>query len=175
MVMKILRAWLLASAVGMSSVIPAAAQDAAAPSPEATEEAKKLIAIISPEMIKDMNTTAIFPEIWATMEKLRTQFPTLDAAAADAIQAEIRATLVKELTDEMTTVMPAVYARYLTAAEMREIYAFYRTQAGAKYLNVMPEIRGGTMRNLLPRMHGVMQRTNVAIDGILQKHGLGSK
>jgi hypothetical protein len=78
--MKILRALLLASAIGMSGVVPAAAQQAAAPSPEAIEEAKKLIAILSPNMIKGVNTNAIFPEIGATMMEVRTRFPTLDAA-----------------------------------------------------------------------------------------------
>src|SRR5262245_799098 len=126
MVMKILRALVLVSAVGMCSVIPAAAQQAAAPSAEAIDEAKKLIAIMSPDMIKDMNTK-IFAQIWPMMEQaLRTQFSTLDAAAADEIKAEIRATLEKELNAEVTAMMdtmPAVYARYLTAGEMRDIQA----------------------------------------------------
>jgi uncharacterized protein len=178
MIMKILRALLLASAVGMSSGIPAAAQQAAAPSPEAIGEAKKLITVMSPDMIKDMNTK-IFAQIWPTMEQaLRTQFSTLDAATADEIKAEIRAMLEKEVIAEVTTLMdtmPAVYARYLTAAEMRDIQAFYRTPSGAKALKVMPEIMGETMGNFGPRMQGMMQRINVAVIGTLQKHGLGSK
>jgi uncharacterized protein len=178
MIMKILRALLLASAVGICGVIPAAAQQAAAPSPEAIEEAKKLIAVMSPDMIKDMNTK-IFAQIWPTMEQaLRTQFSTLDAAAADEIKTEIRGTLENELIAEMTALMetmPAVYARYLTVGEMRDIQAFYRTPAGAKALKVMPEIMGETMGSLGPRMQGMMQRINVAVIGILQKHGLGPK
>jgi uncharacterized protein len=166
------RALLLASAAGMSSGIPAAAQQAAAPSPEAIEEAKKLIAILEPDMIKGVNANAIFPEIGVTMMEVRARFPTLDAATAGAIQAEIRAALVKELTDEVTALMPAVYARYLTADEMREIVAFYLTPAGAKSLNVMPEIMGEMTRNLIPRMPGMTTRIKVAITGILQKHGL---
>ncbi len=176
--MKILRALLLASAVGMSSVIPAAAQQAATPSPEAIDEAKKLIAIMSPDMIKDMNAK-IFAQILPTMERaLRNQFPTLDAATADEINAEVRATLEKELNAEVTTLMdtmPAVYARYLTAAEMRDIQAFYRTPTGAKALKVLPEIMGEMMGNLGPRMQGMMQRINVAVIDILKKHGLGPK
>ena len=176
--MKILRALLMATAVGMSGVIPAAAQQAAAPSPEAIEEAKKLIAIMSPDMIKDMNTK-IFAQMWPMMEQaLRSQFSTLDAATADGIKAEIRATLEKELVTEVNSLMesmPPVYARYLTVDEMRDIQAFYRTPAGAKALKVMPEIMGETMGNLGPRMQGMMQRINTAVVGILQKHGLGPK
>jgi hypothetical protein len=177
MIMKSLRALLLASAVGMSIVTPAAAQQTA-PSPEAIDEAKKLIAIMSPDMIADMNAK-IFAQLWPSMEQaLRTQFSTLDAAAADAIKTEIRATLEKELTAEVTALMetmPAVYARYLTAAEMRDIQAFYRTPSGAKALKVMPEIMGETMGSLTPRMQGMIQRINVAVVGILQKRGLGPK
>jgi uncharacterized protein len=175
--MKIVRALLLASAVGMSVAVPAAAQQAA-PSPEAIEEARKLIAIMSPDMIKDMNTK-IFAQIWPPTEQaLRTQFATLDAATADGVKAEIRATLENELNAEVTTMMgtmPAVYARYLTVAEMRDIQAFYRTPSGAKALKVMPEMMGEMMGNLTPRLQGMMQRINVAVIGILQKHGLGPK
>jgi hypothetical protein len=53
---------------------------------------------------------------------------------------------------------------------MREIVAFYRTPAGAKALNVMPEIMGETTKNLVPRMPGMTKRIKVA--GLLQKHGL---
>jgi hypothetical protein len=174
-----LRALLLASAVGMSIVIPAAAQQAATTSPEAIEEAKKLIAIMSPDMIKDMNTK-IFAQIWPSMEEqaLRTQFSTLDAATADEIKAEMRTTLEKELNAEVATLMdtmPGVYARYLTAAEMRDIQAFYRTPAGAKALKVLPKIMGETMGSLGSRLQGMRQRINVAVLGILQKHGLGPK
>lgn len=176
--MRILRTLLLTFAVGMGGVIPAAAQQPAAPSAEAIDEAKKLIAIISPDIIKDMNNK-IFSQMWPTMEQaLRTRLSTLDAAAADGVKAEIRATLEKELMAEVTRLtetMPAIYARYLTADEMRDIQAFYRTPAGAKTLKVMPQIMGETMGNLGPRMQGMMQRINGAVVDILQKHGIGPK
>jgi hypothetical protein len=129
-------------------------------------------------MIKDMNTK-IFAQIWPTMEQsLRRQFSTVDAATLDAINAEIRAALEKELNTDVTALMdtmPAVYARYLTAAEMRDIQAFYRTPTGAKALKVLPEIMGEMMGKLGPRIQDTMQRVNVAVAGILQKHGLGPK
>jgi len=115
--------------------------------------------------------------MWPSMEQaLRSQFSKLDAAAAEEIKTEIRGTLENELMAEMTGLMgtmPAVYARFLTADEMRDIQAFYRTPAGAKALKVMPEIMGETMGNLGPRLQGMMQRINVAVVGILQKHGVG--
>jgi hypothetical protein len=178
--MKILRAVLLASAVGIGAIIPAAAQQAAAPapSPEAIAAAKELIAIMSPDMIKDMNNK-MFAQMWPGMEQaLRTQFSTLDAATAEEVKTEIRAALEKEMITEMTALMdtmPAVYAKYLTVDEMRSIQAFYRTPAGAKVLKVMPEIMGEAMSGFGPRLQGMVQRINVAVLGVLQKHGLGPK
>lgn len=177
-VVRILRTMLLTFAVGMGGMIPAMAQQAAAPSAETIAEAKKLIAIISPDIIKDMNDK-IFSQMWPSMEQaVQARVSTLDAAAADGVKAEIRATLEKELMAEVTALtetMPAVYARYLTAGEMRDIQAFYRTPAGAKTLKVMPQIMGETMGNLGPRMQGMMQRINGAVVDILQKHGVGPK
>jgi hypothetical protein len=174
--MKILRAVLLASAVGIG--VPAAAEQAAAPSAEAIQAARELIAIMSPDMIKDMNTK-MFAQIWPGMEQaLRAQFSSLDDATAEELKNEIRAVMEKELGIEMTALMdtmPAAYAKYLTVDEMHAIQAFYRTPAGAKVLKVMPEIMGEAMAGLGPRMQGMMQRMSVAFTGILQKHGYGLK
>jgi hypothetical protein len=178
--MKILRAALLASAVGLGAVIPAAAQQAAAPapSPEAIAVAKELIAIMSPDMIKDMNTK-MFAQMWPAMEQgLKAQFSTLDAATVDDLRTEIRAVLEKEMVTEMTSLMdtmPAAYAKYLTVDDMRAIQAFYRTPAGAKTLKVMPEIMAEAMSGFTPRLQGMMQRINVGVVAVLQKHGLGPK
>ncbi|SRR5579871_1842968 len=181
--MKILRVLLLASAAAMSGIAMAAAQQAAAPppaapSPEAIAAAKELIAIMSPDMIKDMNKR-IFAQMWPAVEQaLQTQFSKLDAATAAALKTEIRDEVEKEVLNEVTGLMdtmPAIYARYLTADEMRDIQAFYRTPAGAKTLKVMPEIMGEAMAGFGPRLQGMVQRINVAITGILQKHGVGSK
>jgi uncharacterized protein len=176
--MKVLRVLLLASVVGGGGVITATAQQAAgpAPSPEAIAVAKELIAIMSPDMIKDMNDK-IFAQMWPPMQQaLRTQMPGLDVAVADELSAEIRTQLEKELMEQVTALkdtVPDIYARYLTADEMRAIQAFYRTPAGAKALKVMPEIMGETMASLSPRLQSMMERINVAVIGILQKHGNG--
>jgi len=174
--MKILRVLLLASAVGMSGVIPAAAQPAPAPapSPEAIAVAKELVAIVSGEMINDI-TTKMTAQIWPTIDQaLRNQYPQLDAATSAELRAEFEKLIVADMTDYMNDA-PAIYARYLTVAEMRDIQAFYRTPTGAKTLKIMPQIMGEVMGNLAPRMQGMMQRVNVALTGILQKHGYATK
>jgi hypothetical protein len=171
-VMKILRVGLLASVVGLSGVISAAAQQAAtpAPSPEAIEVAKELLAIVSPDMVNDM-TSKMTAQIWPILEQgLRTQYPQLDAATSTELRAEFEKLLVADMNEYMSDA-PAIYARYLTVAEMRDIQTFYRTPTGAKTLKLMPQIMGEVMANLAPRMQGMMQRVNVALNGVLQKHG----
>jgi len=176
--MKILRVLLLASAVGMSGVITTAAQQAAAPSPDAIAAAKELVAITSPDMIKDMNKK-VFAQMWPVMEQaLQSPLSKMDAATAAELKTEIRAVAEKEVMNEVTGLidtMPAIYARYLTVDEMRDIQTFYRTPAGAKTLKVMPEIIAETMAGFGPRLQGMMKRINVTVTGILQKHGAGSK
>jgi uncharacterized protein len=185
--MKILRVLLLASAVGAGSVITATAQqaggpaqqaDGPAPSPEAIAAAKELITIMSPDIAKDMNDK-MFRQMWPPMEQsLRNQFPQLDEGIARELNDAIRAQLEKELVEQATAlmdVMPAIYARHLTLDDMRAIQAFYRTPVGAKTLKAMPEIMGEATGTLNPRLQSMMERINVTVVDILQKHGYGSK
>lgn len=175
-VMKILRVLLLASAAGMSGIIAAAAQQQqpAAPSPEAIAAAKELVAVFSADMVNDlvrrMNT-----QVWPTIEQgLRRQYPQIDAATIDELRSEFEKLMVANMTEYMKDA-PAIYARHLTVEEMRDIQAFYRSPTGAKTLKVMPQILGEIMGNLAPRLQGMMERVNVAIADILQKHGYATK
>jgi hypothetical protein len=174
--MKILRVLLLASAVGMSGVISATAQQATAPapSPEAVAVAKEVMALLSGDMITDI-TSKIVAQIWPSMEQaLQTQYPKLDAATSAELRAEFEKRVAADMTESMIDA-PAIYARYLTVAEMRDIEAFYRTPTGAKTLKVMPQITAEVMGIVAPRMQGMMERVNVALTGILQKHGYTTK
>jgi hypothetical protein len=62
----------------------------------------------------------------------------------------------QELMDEMVNVSVEVYARHFTAAELREITAFYRSPVGTKLLAKMPELQQESMRAsqrvILPRV-----------------------
>jgi uncharacterized protein len=148
--MKIVRAMLLASAVGIGAVIPAipaAAQQAAAPepSPEAIAAAKELIAITSLDMIKDV-THKMVAEMSVINQRLLARFSiddaTIDDATMDALNSEIRPVVEKEVVTWVTTLadstMPAFYARHMSVDEMKAIEAFYRSPAGAKLLHMTP-------------------------------------
>jgi hypothetical protein len=170
--MKILRRGLLATVVAMGGITPAAAQQAAAPAPsaEAIAVAKELFAIMSGDMINDL-TGKMIAQIWPTVEQaLRNQYPQLDAATSAELRAEFERLTAADLTDYMKDA-PAIYARYLTVGEMRDIQAFYRTPTGAKTLTLMPQITSELKGNLVPRMQGMMERINLALTGVLQRHG----
>jgi hypothetical protein len=172
--MNTMRALLLASAVGLSGVIGAAAQQPAAPSPEALAVASELVSLVSGDMVNDMVTTTD-AHAWPTIEQgLRGQHPEIDAETAAELRAEFNRLLRESITEGMSDA-PAVYARHLTVQEMRDIQAFYRTPTGAKTARLMPQIIGEVMGNLAPRMQGAMPRINVAFTAILQKHGIGPK
>ncbi len=170
--MKTLRIWLVASAVGMSGVISAAAQQAAAPppSPEAIAVAKELLAVISGDMLGDL-TSNVSAQAWPTIEQaLRAQYPKLDAATSTELRGEFEKLIAADVAESLKDA-PAIYARYLTVPEMRDIQAFYRTPTGAKTLKLMPQITGEVMGNLAPRLQSMMERVNVSFTGILQKRG----
>jgi hypothetical protein len=168
--MKVLRVLLLASAVGMGAITGAAAQQPVAPSPESLAVAKELFSVISGDMLKDL-TNKMTSQVWPTMEAaLKSRYPQLDAATSAEARAEFERLMVADMTEYMESA-PAIYARYLTVDEMKEILAFHRTPTGAKTLRIMPQIMGELMQNMAPRMQNSMQRINVALTGILKKHG----
>jgi uncharacterized protein len=176
--MKTLRAWLLVSALGLGGIIPAAAQVAAppvaAPSAEAIAVAKELLTLMSGDMISDL-TSKMVAQAWPTLEQaVRTQYSQLDAATNAELRAEFEKQMAANVAESMNDA-PAVYARHLTVPEMRDIQAFYRTPTGAKTLKLMPQITAEVMGQFFPRMQGMMERINVALTGILQKHGYAIK
>jgi uncharacterized protein len=178
--MRTLRVLLLASGIGLAGVAAAAAQGAnpaapaSAPSAETLATAKELIALMSGDMMNDL-TGKMAAQVWPNVEQsLRTQFPKIDAATVTELRAEFEKQMAANVAESMNDA-PAVYARYLTVAEMRDILAFYRTPTGAKTLKLMPQITAEVMGNFMPRMQGMMARIDTALTGILQKHGFGPK
>jgi hypothetical protein len=79
------------------------------------------------------------------------------------------------MTDDYNEVIndaPAIYTRYFTAQEMRDLLAFYRTPAGAKALRVMPQALAELSAKSLARMQGLQERVYLAFLNVLQKRGL---
>jgi hypothetical protein len=164
-----LRALLVAAALATSGYT-AGAQAAAPPSPEALQAARDLVALVSAQTIADM-TSNVTAKVWPQLAAaLRQRYPKID----DATLGELRAAyegLVSDTVKEAMAEAPTIYARYFTAAEMKDIAAFYRTPTGTKALSVMPKVTGDLVPILIPRMQAVQQKIGPAFAAILQKHG----
>jgi uncharacterized protein len=174
--MTFLRALLFASALALGGAVPAASQNAntVPPSPEALQTAKELLSIMSGDMIADLSGKMI-AQVWPSLEQaLRAQYPKLDAPTLGELRAEFERLMAANITDAMKDA-PAIYARYLSVPEMRDVQAFYRTPTGAKTLKLMPQITAEIMGTFLPRMQGLQQSVNAAFQTILQKHGFDTK
>jgi len=66
---------------------------------------------------------------------------------------------------------PALYARYFTAAELRELLAFYRTPVGSKAMKVMPQITAESLRLVMARMPQLQAEALAAFGKVLKQKG----
>lgn len=70
-----------------------------------------------------------------------------------------------KLYDELIAETVPLYARHYTAAEIREISAFYKTPVGTKMLSTMPKLMNESMaisqRVLMPRINAEIKKLSV--------------
>jgi hypothetical protein len=66
------------------------------------------------------------------------------------------------LMDELVAEFIPLYARHFTAAEIRDMAAYYRTPVGAKMIRLMPQIAGESMqisqKVLMPRLNAAIEK-----------------
>jgi hypothetical protein len=137
---------------------------------QALPKAKELVSLVSGGMISDL-TTNLTAQVWPSMEAtLRAQNPKLDAATLAELRGEFERLVVNGISESMNDA-PAIYARYFTAQEMRDMIAFYNTPTGSKALKLMPQTTAGIMAAIAPRMQGLQERVNIAFLNILQRRG----
>jgi hypothetical protein len=70
---------------------------------------------------------------------------------------------------EVVKDLPAIYARYLNAEDMRVLAAFYGTATGAKMLQAMPKVLPEAFASVLPRM---LAETQDSFLKLLRERGL---
>jgi len=140
-------------------------------SPDAEQAAKDLVHLMSGKMVSDI-VSKMTAQVWPSVEtSLRAQNPKLDAATLSELRAEFERLIVNALSD-ISNQSPAIYEKYFTAQEMRDLAGFYRTPAGAKALAVMPQVLADVNALTMARMQGLQERVNLAFLNILQKRGL---
>src|SRR3974377_501599 len=68
---------------------------------------------------------------------------------------------------------PAIYARYFSASELRDIAAFYKTPSGSKALSLMPKVMGDFSSTVLvPLMQPMQAEMQTAMQTVLRKHNV---
>ena len=112
----------------------------------------------------DIMTSQMWPQVEA-------QFAgNVDGATLAELRVEFENSLTA-FTGEVMKDAPAVYARYFTAAELRDMVAFYRSPTGLKALQTMPQVMGDVMNQMVPRMQVFQEDLKSRIAAIMQKHG----
>jgi hypothetical protein len=160
-----MRLIVLAIAVLLRAIPLAQAQES--PSPDALNAARELMAVMSPDMVGQM-TQGMTAQIWPQIEaSLRGK---IDEATSSELRAEFEQSL-RDFVNEGMKEAPAIYARYFTAAELREIAAFYKTPTGAKSLQAMPKVMADSFGLMAPRMASFQQDIQARMLAILQRHG----
>jgi hypothetical protein len=142
------------------------------PSPEALAAANELLAVLSPDMMKQL-TGSITGSFWPVVEQ-KARAEKIDEATISELRAEFERIQVAFVTDAMKEA-PPIYARHFTVDELHQLTAFYRTPTGTKALHEIPQVMGELTALLVPRLQDVQRETSEAFSKILRAHGYGKQ
>ena len=144
---------------------PARAEDAV--SPEALRTAQELAAVIGADTIQQ-TSAALAAQMWPRIES---EFGgRVDTATLGEMRGEFERSLTK-FTGEMMQDAPAIYARYFSARELRDMIAFYKSPTGVKSLRMMPKVMADISSRMVPRMQVFQQDLIAKIEAVMHKHG----
>jgi hypothetical protein len=145
--------------------LPVRAQDA--PASETLRAAQDLAAIMSGDTIQQMSG-AVTAQMWPNIEsQLGAK---VDAATLAELRTEFERTLAS-YTGELMKDAPAIYAKYFSVQELRDMVAFYKSPTGVKALHVMPKVMADVTTQMIPRMQAFQHDLNARIMAVMQKHG----
>jgi uncharacterized protein len=161
----------LAAALTAANFLPTRARAQGAPSAETMEAAQALFTQLFTHGFVALNAQAV-ETAWPGIENaLRAQKPSIDAATLAELRREFERIRLARLS-EITKDVPAIYARYLTAEDMRTLAAFYGTPTGAKMLQALPKILPEAFAVVLPRMQSMAAETQDSFLKLLRERGL---
>jgi hypothetical protein len=141
------------------------------PSTETLAAAEELFSLLFETAVAGLNAQAV-DYSWPAVEgALRAKDPNLSAPTLVALRAEFQHIRLERMREAMKD-MPALYARHLSAGEIRDIIAFYRTSTGRRMLQVIPHVFTEGFASVLPRMSSVASETNELFVGRLRERGM---
>jgi uncharacterized protein len=149
-------------------VAPLRAQ--AAGTSDALQAANELFSVLSGDLVKQM-VDQVTAQVWPPLERqLRAKSPALADDTLAALRLEFERIQNSNLAD-LFKEAPAIYARHFTAAELRDLTAFYRTPTGQKALRVLPQVMGEVLATIMPRLQQVQAQTLEAFKRVLRERG----
>jgi len=167
--MRILSKPVLVAAIAAALVLPLPAR--AQSSADSAAAAQALFAQLFAHAFVTQNALAV-ETAWPGIESaLRRQRPDLDAAAVADLRREFERIRLARLAEIMKDV-PEIYARHLTAEEMRVLATFYSTATGIKMLQALPRILPEAFALVLPRMQALTGDTQETFIKVLRERGI---
>jgi hypothetical protein len=110
-------------------------------------------------------------QVWPVMEAaIRVKNPIIDPVTLNELRKEFEQLQTNSVRDVMLEGAP-IYARYFSAAELRELIAFYKTPTGVKSLGVMPRASMEVLQTAGPRLQTLSDTVNRRFAAILQQRG----
>jgi len=141
------------------------------PSSETMEAAQVLFTQLFAHAFVVQNALAV-ETAWPAIENaIRAHRSDIDAATLARLRQEFERIRLAQLS-AIVKDLPAIYARYLTADDMRTLAAFYSTPAGIKMLQALPRILPEAFSAVLPRMQDMTSETQDSFLKLLRARGL---
>jgi uncharacterized protein len=169
--MRRLRVLALAAAFAAATFSPAIVRAQEQPSAESMEAAQALFALLFAHSFATLNALAV-EKAWPGIESaLRTQRPNIEPATLAELRKEFERMRLERLSEAVKDI-PAIYARYLSADDMRVLVAFYGTATGTRMLQAMPRVMPEAFASVLPRMQSMLAETQDSFLKLLRERGL---
>jgi uncharacterized protein len=147
----------------------AAAQDA--PSTEAIQAANDLLAVMSPDTIRQM-VAGMTNQVWPAIEhEVRGKRADIDQSTLSELRTEFENIQMRYMAGVMADA-PKIYAKHFTAGELRDMLAFYKTPTGQKSLKAMPQVMTDIFAMIMPQMQGLQAQIITAFHEVLRKKGI---
>jgi hypothetical protein len=143
------------------------AQAQSTPSPEALAAARELMSVMSPDMVGQLRQ-GMTAQVWPNIE--RGLGGRVDQATLTELRGEFERMIVEFANDSLKDA-PAIYAKYFSVQELRDIAAFYKTPVGVKALQTMPKVMSEYFGTIVPRMADLQRNFEARMQAIMQEHG----
>lgn len=167
--MQIIRTVTIVVSLVLAGIASNSARAQSAPSPEAVQAARDLVAVITKDTMRQL-AAQVTTQVWPRLEQSLKAKQSITAAQLSELRNEFERIQVEFISKVMDDA-PAIYARHFTASELRELLAFYRSPIGEKSLRVLPQITAETMGLIMPRMQQLQTQVMETFVKVLRKKG----